>query len=112
MIEIKNYIGLQGIVKSDYPTYSGKTLERYFKQQFAETYQYRAIGSWWELKNGENEIDIVALKLEKNQAVVAEVTRQRKNFKTELLAAKVVHLKNKVLPKYDIDTVCLSLEDM
>lgn len=112
MIEIKNYIGLQGIVKSDYPTYTGKTLEMYFKQQFAETYQYRAIGSWWELKNGENEIDIVALKLEKNQAVVAEVKRQRKNFKPELLAAKVKHLKNKVLPKYEIETICLSLEDM
>lgn len=112
MIEIKNYIGLQGIVKSDYPTYSGKTLEMYFKQQFAETYQYRAIGSWWELKNGENEIDIVALKLEKNQAIVAEVKRQRKNFKPELLAAKVEHLRRKVLPKFEIETRCLSLEDM
>lgn len=112
MIEIKNYIGLQGIVKSDYPTYTGKTLEMYFKQQFAETYQYRAIGSWWELKNGENEIDIVALKLEKNHAVVAEVKRQRKNFKPELLAAKVEHLKNKVLPKFEIETICLSLDDM
>lgn len=90
----------------------GKTLEMYFKQQFAETYQYRDIGSWWELKNGENEIDIVALKLEKSQAIVAEVQRQRKNFKPELLAAKVEHLKNKVLPKYEIGTVCLSLENM
>lgn len=112
MIEIKNYIGLQEIVKSDYPTYSGKSLEMYFKQQFAETYQYRAIGSWWELKNGENEIDIVALKLEKNQAIVAEVKRQRKNFKPELLAAKVEHLRKKVLPKFEIETLCLSLEDM
>lgn len=112
MIEIKNYIALQGIVKSDYPTYSGRSLEMYFKQQFAETYQYRAIGSWWELKSGQNEIDIVALKLEKNQATVAEVKRQRKNFKPELLAAKAEHLKKKILPKYEIDTMCLSLEDM
>lgn len=112
MIEIKNYIGLQGIVKSDYPTYSGKSLEMYFKQQFAETFQYRDIGSWWELKNGENEIDIVALKLEKNQAIVAEVKRQRKNFRPELLATKVEHLRKKVLPKFEIETVCLSLEDM
>lgn len=112
MIEIKNYIGLQGIVKADYPTYSGKSLERYFKQQLAETYQFRAIGSWWELKNGENDIDIVALRLEKNQAIVAEVKRQRKNFKPELLATKVEHLKNKVLPKFKIEMICLSLEDM
>jgi len=52
------------------------------------------------------------LKLEKNQAVVAEVKRQKKNFKPELLAAKVEHLQHKLLPKYRIETVCLSLEDM
>lgn len=112
LIEIKNFKGLQEIIKADYPTYSGKILERYFKQQFAESFQYRDIGSWWNLKNSENEIDIVALKLEKNRAIVAEVKRQKKNFKPDLLATKVQHLKDKVLPKYSIDTFCLSLEDM
>ena len=87
-------------------------LEKYFKQQFAESLQYRAIGSWWEAKGNQNEIDIVALKLEKNQAIAVEVKRQKKNFKPELLVAKVEHLKNKLLPKYQIETVCLSLEDM
>ncbi len=112
LIEIKNFIGLQSIIKSDYPTYSGRMLERYFKQQLAESFQYRAIGSWWEPKGDQNEIDIVALKLEKNQALVAEVKRQRMNFKPELLSAKVDHLKNKLLPKFRIEMVCLSLEDM
>lgn len=112
LIEIKNFIGLQSIIKSDYPTYSGVMLERYFKQQFAESFQYRAIGSWWELKGYQNKIDIVALKLEKNQAVVAEVKRQKKNFKPELLAKKVEHLKHKLLSKYQIEVLCLSLEDM
>ena len=112
LIEIKNFVGLQAIIKADYQTYSGIMLERYFKQKFAESFQYRDIGSWWELKGNQNEIDIVALKLEKNQAVVAEVKRQKKNFKTELFASKVEHLKNKVLHKYQVEIVCLSLEDM
>jgi len=112
LIEIKNFVGLQNIIKSDYPTYSGVMLERYFKQQFAESFRYRAIGSWWESKGHQNELDIVALKLEKNQAVIAEVKRQKKNFKPELLAAKAEHLKNKLLAKYRIETVCLSLQDM
>ena len=112
LIEIKNFVGLQAIIKSDYPTYSGIMLERYFKQQFAESFQYRAIGSWWEPKGNQNEVDIVALKLEKNQAVVAEVKRQKKNFKPELLATKVEHLKKKLLPKFQIEMICLSLEDM
>ena len=112
LIEIKNFVGLQSIIKKDYPTYSGIMLERYFKQQFAESFQYRAIGSWWELKGYQNEIDIVGLKLEKNKAVVAEVKRQKKNFKPELLVAKTEHLKQKLLPKYRIEMRCLSLEDM
>lgn len=112
LIEIKNFVGLQSIIKKDYPTYSSIMLERYFKQQFAESFQYRAIGSWWELKGYQNEIDIVGLKLEKNQAVVAEVKRQKKNFKPELLVAKTEHLKQKLLPKYRIEMRCLSLEDM
>ena len=112
LIEIKNFIRLRDIIKSDYPTYSGTMLERYFKQQLAESFQYRAIGSWWEPKGDQNEIDIVALKIEKNQAVVAEVKRQKKNFKPELLAIKSEHLKKKLLPKYQIEMICLSLEDM
>ena len=103
LIEIKNFSGLQSIVKADYHTYSGRMLELYFKQKFAESFQYRAVGSWWEPKDRQNE---------KNQAVVAEVKRQKKNFKPALLAAKVEHLKHKLLPKYRIETVCLSLEDM
>ena len=112
LIEIKNFVGLQAIIKANYPTYSGIMLERYFKQQFAESFQYRTIGSWWEPRGNQNEIDIVALKLEKNQAVAAEVKRQKKNFKPELLTAKVEHLRNKLLPKFQFDLVCLSLEDM
>lgn len=112
LIEIKNFVGLQAIIKADYPTYSGKMLGEYFKQKFAESFQYRAIGSWWDTRNGQDEIDIVALKLEKKQAVVAEVKRQKKNFKPELLAAKAEHLKRKLLPKYQIEMVCLSLESM
>ena len=112
LIEIKNFVGLRNIIKADYPTYSGKILELYFKQKFAESYQFRAIGSWWENKGNQNEIDIVELGLEKNKAVVAEVKRQRKNFKPELLEQKVEHLKKKLLPRYTIETMCLSLEDM
>ena len=111
-IEIKNFPGLRSIIKNDYPTYSGKLLERYFKQKFAESLQYREIGSWWEPKNEQFEIEIIALKLKKNEAVVAEVKRQKKNYKHKLFEAKVEHLKNKVLLKYRIDSCLLTLEDM
>jgi AAA+ ATPase superfamily predicted ATPase len=112
LIEIKNFDALREIVKNNYPTYSGSILERYFKQQFAESKQYVDIGSFWEAKGNQNQIDIVALCLEKQKAVAVEIKRQRKNFKPEEFARKVEHLKEKVLPNYDIEQVCLSLEDM
>jgi Holliday junction resolvase-like predicted endonuclease len=87
-------------------------LERYFKQKFAESMQFINIGSYWEAKGNQNEIDIVALRTEKNKAIAVEVKRQKKNFKPDELAGKVKHLKNKILPAYEIESVCLSLEDM
>ena len=112
LIEIKNFTALQALIKSDYTTYSGIILERYFKQKLAESFQFRAIGSWWESKGDQNEIDIVALYLEKDRAFVAEVKRNKKNFKPERFVGKVEHLKTKVLPGYNLETVCLSIDDM
>ena len=57
-------------------------------------------------------MDIVAITLDNKKALVAEVKRQRKNFKPQLLESKVEVLKNKVLSKYEINSLCLDIEDM
>jgi AAA+ ATPase superfamily predicted ATPase len=54
MIEIKNFVGLQNIIKADYTIFSGKILERYFRTKLAESGLYREIGSWWEVKGNIN----------------------------------------------------------
>lgn len=112
LIELANYEGLSKLISNDYPTYSGKTLELYFKQKLQESFDYRAIGSWWEPKGDQNEIDIVAITLDNKKALVAEVKRQRKNFKPQLLESKIEVLSNKILSKYEIDSICLDIEDM
>nr|WP_321374022.1 ATP-binding protein [uncultured Bacteroides sp.] len=112
LIELGNYEGLSKLINDDYPTYSGKTLELYFKQKLQESFEYRAIGSWWEPKGDQNEVDIVAVTLDNKKALVAEVKRQKKNFKPQLLENKVEVLKNKVLSKYEINSLCLDIEDM
>ncbi len=114
LVEMNQFEVLEKVIASDYTTYSGKTLEKYFKQQFIESHEYRDMGSYWEAKKGkeQNEIDIVALRIEKNKAVAVEVKRQRKEFKPEAFAEKVQHLKNKILPNYEIEQRCLTLEDM
>ena len=116
LIQSGMYAALADIVKTDYPTYSGLTLERYFREQLREQQRYRNIGSWWETSKGkdvaQNEIDIVAISLEGKNVFMAEVKRQRKNFKPEAFAGKVEAIRTKLFFKYKIETACLTLEDM
>ena len=112
MIELGNYAALAQVMKTDYPHYSGLILERYFAKLLAETGAYREIGSWWEAKGNENQIDIVALLLEKDRALAVEVKRKQSSFRISKLEEKVRHLKAKAMPKYEFELKCLTLEDM
>ena len=112
MIEIRNFVGLQNIIKTDYTTFSGKILEHYFRKKLAESSLYREIGSWWELKGNLNEIDIVAISVEKKKALAIEVKRQKDRYRPTLFAEKVKRLNQLVLPNYQIEACCLSIEDM
>lgn len=113
-IEVGNLKSLSDIIKQDYPTYSGQTLEYYFRQQMAESFDFENIGSWWEGKKNsdQHEIDIVGIYTGNKKALVAEVKRQRKNFKPEIFQEKVDAVRKKVLYKYEIETKCLSMDDM
>lgn len=112
MVELNNFQGLAELIMADYTTYSGKMLELYFKQKLQESHDFKMIGSWWEPKDNSNEIDIVAISLDDKHAYIAEVKRQRKNFKQLLFEGKIEYLKTKVLNKYSIRAECLTLEDM
>lgn len=113
-IEVGNLKGLSDIIKQDYPTYSGQTLEYYFRQRMAESFDFEDIGSWWEGKKNsdQHEIDIVGIYVGGKKALVAEVKRQRKNFKPEAFLEKVDAIRKKVLYKYEIETKCLSMDEM
>lgn len=113
LIEIENLERLGEIIKADYPTYSGLTLEMYFRKRLMESKQFEQIGSWWQAKqNDPCEVDIVAIYAEEKRALVAEVKRQRKNFKPEDFKRKVEIMRKKILSKYDIEPVCFCLDDM
>ncbi len=100
------------MAREDYPTYSGRMLERYFRARLAEERRYYLIGGWW--KNGADpcEIDIVAVEPGDTVALVAEVKRNRANLKPEAFAAKVEAFRQGVLPHANITPVCLTLDDM
>lgn len=80
IIEIKNLVALRQIIENDYTTFSIHSLEKYFKLKMMGNHMYTAIGGWLERGGSENEIDIVAISIEKGKAVAIEVKRQKKNF--------------------------------
>jgi hypothetical protein len=115
-VQSELFTKLADVVKTDYPTYSGLTLERYFREQMREKQIYKNIGSWWETSKGkdtdQNEIDVVAIYADSPKVFIAEVKRQHKNFKPERFQQKVEAIRTKHFFKYEIETTCLTLEDM
>ena len=119
MIEIQNFEGLLRLATKDYETYTGLVLERYFRQQMAETSDWREINGWWRSKaimyKGQTidaEVDIIALPVEGKKALVAEVKRKKEEYKHELFMLKVEYLRQTELHKYQVETKLVTLENM
>lgn len=114
LVKLNNFEYLRQIVLSDYPTFSGLALEKWFRLKMMESHKYADIGSWWERKKGKeaNEIDIVALSIDGKTALVAEVKRQQRNYDHKAFMEKVDCIKTSILSKYLIDTRLFTLEDM
>lgn len=110
-VEIGNFEYLRSIVERDYPTYSGKLLERYFTEKLVNQRQYSAIGTWWE-KGHQKEIDIVAVD-DLNKAVLfAEVKRNKENISMPVLQGKAINLLQTRLKEYAAEYVGFSMDDM
>ncbi len=122
MIEIGQYPLLAKVMTDDYATYSGDTLERYFRAKLAESQEYRAIGSWWDPKgytdskgnHQQGEIDIVAVGADDKSVDIIEVKRNPDKYDANLLKEKTGFFARKEsrLGRYRKVLRCLSLCDM
>ncbi len=110
-VEIENFGYLRNIVERDYPTYSGKILERYFTEKLVNLQQYSAIGTWWE-KGNRNELDIVAVDDFHKTVLFAEVKRRKENISMTVLQEKAGNLLQSQLKGYTAEYVGFSMEDM
>ena len=119
LVQSGKFEQLRSVIIQDYPTFSGKELECYFRDLLLETQPIEEIGSWWESSRSNNdsedsqhEIDIVAIYYKEKRVLLAEVKRQRKNFDAAKFQKKVEHIKTKLFARYKIDTACFSIDDM
>ena len=109
-IEIENYEFVKDIVKRDFSVYSGKFLEKYFRDKIKLEKQYSKIGTYWEKANL-NEIDIIAINELDKKALICEVKINPRKIDMDILKNKAIKLE-KVLKSYNIEYKGLSLIDM
>lgn len=109
-VETENYSYIKDIINRDYSSYSGRMLERFFHQIFAETGKYNVIGSYWE-KGNQNEIDLLAINDLKKEITMADIKLDRGKINLNALKAKAGGLLN-IYSGYKVKWLGLSLEDV
>ena len=109
-VEAGAFDKLKEVILRDYPTYSGITLEKYFREKCIETGLYTSIGGYWD-KTGHNEIDLIALDELSDTALVAEVKRKKATIKLEDLMRKASCIQLELSP-YKVEYRALSMDDM
>lgn len=109
-VEIGNFDFLKSQVLGDYPTYSGKMLERYFVEKLKANMEFSEIGTYWD-KKGQNEIDIVAINKTEKRVLFAEVKVNQAKINLQGLGEKSEVL-DPLLAGYSKEYRSLSLGDM
>lgn len=110
-VEIGNTEYILKKMLADYETYSGKELELYMRQKYAETGLYNLVTNYWE-RDGHNEIDLLAVNDVERHLVIGEIKRQAKRLDMTLLREKADKIVSKQRRRYSIEFVGLSMDDM
>lgn len=118
LIEIGNLPALEQIMLNDYTTFSGISLERWFRQKMIESHRYKTIGGWWQ-NGGINakgskddfEIDIVAETLE-GEVEAYEVKRNLQKYNPARLQEKVEMMQRHLFRGQEVKTGGLSMAEM
>lgn len=113
ILEIEGYEQLKAIVGRDYETFTGLTLERYFRKKLIEAHDITRLGNWWDRK-GENEIDIITENELTDTATFYEVKRKASNIDLNVLKAKADNFLKATgkFKRYQIKYIGLSMENM
>ena len=110
-VEIGNTDYILKKIQADYETYSGRELELFFRQKYAETGLYNIVTNYWE-RDGQNEIDLIAVNDAEHHLVIGEIKRQSQRLSPKALEEKAVNIVAKQHRRYSIEFVGLSMDNM
>lgn len=108
-VETGNFAYLREVIERDYATWSGRLLERFFRDLLAATGRYNNIGSYWERGN-RNEIDLVAVNDLDKRLMIAEIKRNKARISLSELETKARQLRE-YYRGYEVEYRGLGLED-
>ena len=113
MLEVNAYKQMRAIIDADYDTFTGKRLEAYFKEKLIEQQTYTRIGNWWS-RNGEDEIDLIAINELDKTADFYEIKRNPDAYNKTLLQTRIdIFLQaTRQLKGYQISQHGLSMNDI
>jgi len=113
VIEIAQFEIFKQIIERDYTTFSGRILERYFREKLIEQGRFTKIGAFWD-RTGQNEIDLITLNELDKTAFIAEIKRNEKHICYSVLKEKAANMLAKTgeLKEYNIEYKGLSLNEM
>ena len=114
LVELGQYDLLKAVILRDYETFTGITLEQYFKAKINEEKHLTKIGSWWDRKV-EKEIDVIAINDFDKTCDIYEVKRQPDKINISKLEEKVKNFTAAVkssIGGYAVQTFGLSMADM
>jgi AAA+ ATPase superfamily predicted ATPase len=108
-VEAGNFAYIREIVERDYATWSGRILEHFFHDLYADSGNFNRIGSYWERGN-KNEIDLVAVNDIKKEVVIAEIKANKSRISLAELEKKAKNLLSDY-QGYKVDFRALGIED-
>lgn len=111
IIEMERNDLLLEIVQRDYCDYTGLVLEQYFRQRIAEEERVTVVGNYWD-RQGNNEIDLIALNDIDHTALVAEVKRNPERYKEHVLKEKFETIRREFAKYKEVKLIGLSMKDM
>ncbi len=111
IIEMERNDLLLEIVQRDYCDYTGLVLEQYFRQRIAEEERVTVVGNYWD-RQGNNEIDLIALNDIDRTALVAEVKRNPERYKEHVLKEKFETIRREFAKYKEVKLIGLSMKDM
>lgn len=109
-VEIGNLNYVRDKMYADYDTFSGWTLERWFRQLYRESGLYNIVTNYWE-KGGRNEIDLVAVNEADREIVIGEVKRNPHRIDLHGLKDKAKNIEEK-RKGWKLSYKALSLENL